>query len=78
MSMKDKALILLHRTAGSLAEGDLAAWVDHANPSVFRRDILGAAHRAKLLEYDQEAGSVQISPLGIEYIEDKLATHSTG
>jgi hypothetical protein len=73
MSMKDKALILLHRSAGSVAEADLVDWVEHSNPSVFRRDVLKRAHRAKLLEYDQAAGTVEISPLGIEHVETVLA-----
>lgn len=73
MSMKDKALILLHRTAGSVDETDLVDWVEYSNPSVFRRDVLRRAHRSKLLEYDQVASTVQISPLGIEYVEEMLA-----
>jgi len=73
MSMKDKALTLLHRTAGSVDDSDLVDWVEHSNPSVFRRDVLRRAHRSKLLEYDQAAGTVQISPLGIEYVEEMLA-----
>jgi hypothetical protein len=77
MSMKDKALILLHRSAGSVAEAELVDWVEHSNPSVFRRDVLRRAHRDKLLEYDQEAGTVEISPLGIEHVEEILAEQAS-
>jgi hypothetical protein len=73
MSMKDKALILLHRTAGAISDRDLVAWVEHSNPSVFRRDVLRPAHRARLLEYDRAAETARISPLGIAHVEAMLA-----
>jgi hypothetical protein len=73
LSMKDKALVLLHATAGSVSERDLVDWIEHSNPSVFRRDVLRKAHRDKLVEYDQETGVITISPLGIERVEKILA-----
>lgn len=73
LSMKDKALVLLHATAGSVSERDLVDWIEHSNPSVFRRDVLRKAHRDKLVEYDQETGVIAISPLGIERVEKILA-----
>lgn len=73
MTMKDKTLVLLHATPGPADERDLVDWVEHSNPSVFRRDVLKRAHRARLVEYDQSAGTIEISPLGIEYVEDILA-----
>jgi hypothetical protein len=76
MSMKEKALILLHATPGSIAEADLVNWVEHSNPSVFRRDVLRPAHRARLLEYDDAAQTIQISPLGVEYAESILASRN--
>lgn len=73
MSMKDKSLVLLHATAGPVAEADLFGWVEHSNASVFRRDVLRRAHKAKLLEYDPSAKTVEISPLGVEHVERLLA-----
>jgi hypothetical protein len=73
MSMKDKALVLIHSTAGPVAESDLVAWVEHSNASVFRRDVLRRAHKDKLLEYDADARTVRISPLGVEHVERMLA-----
>ncbi len=77
MTMKEKSLILLHATSGPVEESQLVEWVEHSNPSVFRRDVLRRAHKEKLLEYDQGSGRVYISPLGIEYVERKLATRAT-
>ena len=66
-------LVLLHATAGPVSERDLVDWVEHSNPSVFRRDVLRPAHRARLIEYDADGGVVTISPLGIEEVDDLLA-----
>lgn len=77
MSMKDKALVLLHATAGPVAEADLVGWVEHSNPSVFRRDVLRRAHGAKLLEYDASAKTVEISPLGVDHVERLLAERTS-
>jgi hypothetical protein len=72
LSMKDKTLLLLHASTGAVAERDLFGWVEHSNASVYRRDILRKSHQAKLVEYDSEAGTVQLSPKGVEYVETSL------
>ena len=53
LSMKDKTLLLLYGADGFVAELELVSWVEHSNPSAYRRAILRPAHRAKLLEYDE-------------------------
>jgi hypothetical protein len=72
LSMKGKALLLLYHSQGVTAENDLCRWVEHSNPSVFRRDVIRKAHREKLVEYDPEQGTVEISPRGVEYVERLL------
>lgn len=72
MSMKDKALVLLYHCLAPVSEAELFDWVEHTNGSVFRRNILRPAHKQKLLEYDSVARTVQISPRGIEYVEDSI------
>jgi hypothetical protein len=72
MSMRDKTLVLLHGDGGPVRESDLVAWIEHSNASVYRRDVLRAAHKARLIEYDQHAGTAQISPRGIEHVEEML------
>jgi hypothetical protein len=65
MSMKDKTLLLLHASAGPVAEKEVFGWVEHSNASVYRRDILRNAHKAKLVEYDADTKTVAISPIGV-------------
>ncbi len=72
MTMKDKALLLLHSSAGAVDEAALVSWVEHSNAAVFRRDVLKRSHKARLLEYDADARTVTISPSGVAYVEEKL------
>jgi hypothetical protein len=72
LSMRDKTLLLLHASEGPLAERDLVTWIEHTNASVYRRDVLRKAHKARLVEYDQPVGFVTISPRGIELVEDDI------
>ena len=72
MSAKDRTLLLLHGATGSVEEARLRGWVEYANSSLYRRDVLRRAHRDKLLEYDPGTTMVTISPRGIAYVEDKL------
>jgi hypothetical protein len=72
MSMRDKTLVLLHARNGAVTEVELVSWVEHSNPTVYRRDILRKAHKAKLIEYDPAAKTAVISPTGIALVEDSL------
>jgi hypothetical protein len=72
MTMKDKMLAVLYQSPGPVLEANLVDWVEHSNPSVFRREVLAKAHKARLIEYDRHEGTAQISPLGVQYVEDNL------
>jgi hypothetical protein len=72
MSMKDKTLLLLHGLTGPIGEGVLYDWAEHSNMSVYRRDILRVAHKAKLVAYDSDNKTVVISPRGVAYVEERL------
>jgi len=61
---------------GPVHERDLVSWIEHSNASVYRRDVLRTAHKARLMEYDQRAGTAQISPRGIEHVEEMLLPHA--
>jgi len=72
LSMRDQTLLLLYSTTGSVHERDLVDWVEHSNPSVYRRDVLRRAHRERLVDYNEHSGEVHLSPTGAAYVEDKL------
>jgi hypothetical protein len=70
MSMKDKTLLFLYHSQEPVSENYLFQWTEHTNISIYRRDILRATHKRKLLEYDGQNKMAEISPLGIGYVED--------
>jgi hypothetical protein len=72
LSMRDRALLILHSSNGPVPEGDLVSWIEHSNASVFRRDVLRRAHKAREIEYNPDLRTAQISPLGIAYVEEIL------
>jgi hypothetical protein len=72
MRNTDKALLLLHGSAGPVDEAELADWVEHETLAHFRRDVLKPLHKKKLIEYSPTNRNAIISPLGIERIESKL------
>jgi hypothetical protein len=72
LTMSQKTLLLLHGDGGQVREADLVAWVEHSNPSVYRRDVLRTMHKLRLIEYDKQSRTAQISPKGIALVEEKL------
>jgi hypothetical protein len=72
LSLYDKTLLLLYSEPSSVAERDLLAWTEAANASSYRRDILKRCHKARLIEYDDVARVVRLSPKGARYVEDNI------
>jgi hypothetical protein len=68
-TMKDKVLLLLYNNPQTPTDQDLIQWVEHSNPSVFRRDILRPLHVDRLIEYNETTNLVHISPSGIRRVE---------
>ncbi len=78
LSKKEQTLLLLYSSTRPVAASDLVSWVEHSNPSAYRRDVLRRAHRDRLLEYDEATQRVHLSPTGIAYVEDKLPLEWNG
>ena len=79
MSYQEKALLLLYSEAdvGVLTE-DLFDWVEHPNLQDFRRRVLDALHKAKMIEWDRDSEIAYLSPLGVKHVEvDLLAVNPT-
>lgn len=72
LTMREKTLVLLYQLQSSVSEGDLVSWVEHSNPSAYRRDVLRKLHRDRLVEYDQQSRSIVISPTGIKHVEQSI------
>jgi len=76
---KQQVLLLLYGDPSTAVPAeDLCAWVEYANPTLFRRDVLRQLHKVRLIEYDEEAGLVYLSPLGAREVEERLIGGGTG
>jgi len=72
LTMREKTLVILYYERGPIDESVLVDWIEHTNPSVYRRDVLRSSHKEKLIEYDKSNKKVQISPKGIKYVEESI------
>lgn len=72
LSARDQTLILLYHSATPLRDADLQRWIEHSNPSLYRREVLGRAHKDRLINYERSAGLVYLSPTGMDYVEKNL------
>ena len=70
-SMKESTLILLYSNNKPLPLVDLFEWIEYSNMSSYKKDILKPLHKVRFIEFDESSGLVQISPLGIRYVEEK-------
>jgi hypothetical protein len=76
-----QALLLLYRDRRrSVSERELFEWTDHSNATAFRKDVLRPLHRRRLIEFDENARIITLSPTGIREVEDKILpkTRSSG
>lgn len=76
LSMLEKTLVLLYSEPSALSEGALLKSLEHSNSSVYRRDILRKAHKARLLEFDEATKEIRISPLGMRRVETDILPKS--
>lgn len=72
LNMLEKTLVLLYSSSFPLSEANLVSSLEHSNPSIYRRDILRKAHKARLLEYDPADKLVTLSPLGSRRVEEEI------
>jgi hypothetical protein len=73
LDFRSKTLLLLYNESEpSVPAEDLFYWTEYSNFSVFKRDVLGKLHSARLVEYDRDTEMVTLSPLGAREVEEKL------
>ena len=72
MSAKDQALVLLYSSKEtSVLTEDLCDWIEYKR-SMFATRVLNDLHQKRMIEYDRDNELVQISPLGVDYVEQKI------
>lgn len=72
---REQTLLLLYDTPnGEASSDDLFAWSGHSHKTRYERDILGALHQERLVEFDGQRGIVALSPTGTKFVEENLLT----
>ncbi len=72
MTVREQALILIYSHDGPISVPILINHLEYKNASRFRKAILAAAHKDRLIEMNASSDTVCISPLGMNYVEDNL------
>ena len=76
LTQYNKTLLLLYSEPGAVAEAELRGWVEVSSVSTYRSNVLRKAHKAKLVEYDEAARTVRLSPKGARYVEKNLISRA--
>jgi hypothetical protein len=73
LTYKEQTLLLLYADVDEpIVVEDLFDWTEHSHLPSFRRDVLKPLHRSRLIEYDRENETVQLSPRGAAQVEEEL------
>jgi len=69
---RDQALLLLYSSATPLPAVTLAEWMEENRLRYLARDVLRPLHAARMVEFDEDEGLLQLSPLGVHRVESVL------
>lgn len=73
LSYKEQTLLLLYGDPDTAVPvEDLFEWTEYSRFSLYKRDVLKPLHKARLIEYDQTNGQVQLSPTGANEVDTKI------
>lgn len=72
LSAHDKVLAVLYGLGGSVAVSYLVESIEYGNLSRFRSTVLKGAHQTGLVHFDRTLDTVELSPLGIRYVESQI------
>ena len=75
MKARDQTLLLLYHCNEAISAARICSWVEYSNLAVFRKQVLLALHRERLIEYNRGEDRVRISPLGSRRVEDTLLSY---
>lgn len=79
LTAKQKALLLLYSEPKyAVLVEDLLSWVEYADLSSLRKDVLKPLHKDRLIEYDKDAQSVHLSPIGVKEVEEVILAATSG
>lgn len=71
LTLRKQTLLLLAGVT-DVKEADLESWLEQKRPADYRKNVLRPMHQARLVEYDQTAGTVALLPPGVAMAEDLI------
>lgn len=69
LTWKQQTLVLLLTETGDVTEANLFKWLEHPGLPSFRKDVLKALHKDRLIDYDTSKRSVRLLPPGVSAAE---------
>ena len=72
LGAKERMLALLYGTNGPIDAREVVKSIGYSNITQFRRTVARDAHKADLVHFDFEADTIEISPVGIRYVEENI------
>ena len=73
LDFKKQTLLLLYSCVdGKASDQEIFDWVEYSSKGMFKTRILKDLHNERLIEYDDNAGTVYISPNGVKLVEANL------
>jgi hypothetical protein len=72
LSAKDKTLLILYGFVEKRDVGWLLRSIEYSNVTQYKSKVLKPLHKGKLIEFNQIENTVQLSPIGARYVEEKL------
>ncbi len=72
LTFREKSLLILYANETVSLVEDLFDWVEYSDLSHYKRDVLKRLHAAKLVEFDEILGTVELSPTGAAWVERHL------
>ena len=73
LGAKEKMLVLLFGGSGRELVRSLVDSIGYKNATQFRDKVLVPAHKADLIHFDSKTDTVEISPIGIRFVEDNIS-----
>jgi hypothetical protein len=71
MSLADRTLLLLHTTGNGISDKELAKDLKQSRLSNYKR-VLKQLDTDLMVEYDEQSGHVEISPIGEKHVEEVI------
>jgi len=77
LGYRERTLVILYREHPKPVEGrQLFDWVEYSSWSAFKTNILRRCHAERLVDYDEVADQLHISPAGIRLAEELILQNS--